>query len=373
MIICQDLFGNLWTYNIGDDSMIVLFESEKQYFGNRFVQPSEINSNSFYFVSDHESEFNNIYEFDNGTVKILVASSYDKYILRNQNKKNHIYYLENIDGFFVVKSYNTINQNIINISNQNEVVFDYFENEILKLKLYSDYHNPTNLLVSNKNTTYQLLKNDIKVDNNKHTPKVVKNDYGMFNLIFNNELYTKGCVVWLHGGPYEQFSKRYNPFVSDLIANNFKVIILNYPGSLGVGNQYESRELSKSELLEFQCDIVERDLKSILDSKRTEINIIGVSYGSIIGHELIQRKKLKYGKIIDFSGLYSGDLIGTIPSLYIFGQYDYALLNADRRKRLEAITNDHKSKVLIIPNQGHIINHRNLSYKVSKQITNFLR
>ncbi|MCB0353709.1 MAG: hypothetical protein KDD64_09300 [Bdellovibrionales bacterium] len=51
----------------------------------------------------------------------------------------------------------------------------------------------------------------------------------------------KNIVVWLHGGPRENVSPRYNPYFHMLNNLGFAVVALNYPGSTGRGLSFESK------------------------------------------------------------------------------------------------------------------------------------
>ena len=48
-------------------------------------------------------------------------------------------------------------------------------------------------------------------------------------------------VLWLHGGPKENVSARFNPYFHWLNRRGFGVLALNYPGSTGRGAAYENR------------------------------------------------------------------------------------------------------------------------------------
>jgi hypothetical protein len=48
-------------------------------------------------------------------------------------------------------------------------------------------------------------------------------------------------VLWIHGGPRENVSARFNPYFQWLNDQGFGVLALNYPGSTGRGARYESR------------------------------------------------------------------------------------------------------------------------------------
>lgn len=50
---------------------------------------------------------------------------------------------------------------------------------------------------------------------------------------------SKRYVVWLHGGPKENVSARYNPYFDKLTSLGFNVLAINYPGSTGRGWEYE--------------------------------------------------------------------------------------------------------------------------------------
>jgi hypothetical protein len=49
----------------------------------------------------------------------------------------------------------------------------------------------------------------------------------------------KPLILWLHGGPHENVSPRFNPYFEKLQKLGFDVFALNYPGSTGRGRRYE--------------------------------------------------------------------------------------------------------------------------------------
>lgn len=173
----------------------------------------------------------------------------------------------------------------------------------------------------------------------------------MYNLIFPTSAERpKNWTLWIHGGPFEQVSKRFNPYFDALSKAGHGIIVVNYPGSLGIGNPYELRDIEEEQLLKTQSEYIENDVRNIFEQRGigAAISVVGVSYGSKIANNLIKRKKLNINKLVDFSGIYEDDHNFKIPTIYLFGKYDYALKKESRVDLIRSAL-DSATKVRIFP------------------------
>src|SRR5690606_15760244 len=114
-----------------------------------------------------------------------------------------------------------------------------------------------------------------------------RKESGVDNLVLLPEGEVKQWVVWLHGGPHEQVSRRFNPYLYSLVSNHIGVIVLNYPGSTGAGNDFELHHTPKEKHLTIQLEAVKTDLGKISQKYPIDsFSLVGVSYGSILAHRL---------------------------------------------------------------------------------------
>ena len=63
----------------------------------------------------------------------------------------------------------------------------------------------------------------------------------MHEAFYFGRLAPTAVVLWLHGGPHEDVSPRFNPYFHWLNRQGFGVLALEYPGSTGRGALYERR------------------------------------------------------------------------------------------------------------------------------------
>lgn len=79
--------------------------------------------------------------------------------------------------------------------------------------------------------------------------KASQESYQSYLFKTNVKVPDKKTVIWLHGGPYENVSPRYNAYFEALNRQGFDVLAFNYPGSSGRGRDYE-KKFEERELLE---------------------------------------------------------------------------------------------------------------------------
>ncbi|MCB0332743.1 MAG: hypothetical protein KDD55_04540, partial [Bdellovibrionales bacterium] len=73
----------------------------------------------------------------------------------------------------------------------------------------------------------------------------LKGNHDEYQAFLFSQKKTPNLIVWLHGGPRENVSPRYNPYFHMLNEFGFSVLALNYPGSTGRGWEYEARYTKK--------------------------------------------------------------------------------------------------------------------------------
>jgi predicted esterase len=301
-----------------------------------------------------------------------VSSKEDKYLLPRSSGGDKLYYKVIKDGKMRIRELR--NGRSIDIGPSSGVVFDYFTAGSKSYYLFSDLDRPASLFRAEGGRLRELL--DIHSTDTMPKPVIFRNKAGMVNFVYRGNAPGSRWVVWLHGGPDEQMSPRFNVYLDKLIRSGFNVIVLNYPGSTGIGNRYEYRDLPAADLLDIQVKTIREDILSIRtafpDLKR--YSIVGVSHGSIAAHAYVHKFREEVLKLVDFSGiaLFSPDFVSNIPTLYLYGQYDFSLKNPDRERLIEADLARGNGESVILKGEGHVINHQMDIATVINSINNFL-
>jgi pimeloyl-ACP methyl ester carboxylesterase len=189
-------------------------------------------------------------------------------------------------------------------------------------------------------------------------------------------------VVWLHGGPHEDVSPRFNPFWSALLALGHAVYALDYPGSTGAGNAYELRGVPADAALRRQVEAVEREIGrlSALGLGEPPLVLVGVSYGSLIAHEIALGGRVRVAKLVDLSGIAGARLApayrtaaGPLPKiLFVHGDRDPFLVTAGRRALFAACEEKTGASRVEVAREGHVIKKRASLAKVVEALRAFL-
>ncbi|ANF50356.1 hypothetical protein A0O34_07435 [Chryseobacterium glaciei] len=369
----QDLDGSIWVYNLGTGKYFQIFHSTVPFITDRSISPAK-EDGVFYFISDHESDFNQIYRYSGqGHIEKVVNSNHDKYLLGRPITKNEIIYRENSNGYLIVKKIK--NNNIYNLSSDKEVNYDFYEGSGKTISLSASLNEPASVYRINPEGKKQDLANNLTVKKIP-APELFFNAAGMINHIYQSPKHNGHWLVWLHGGPNEQVSARYNLFINTLVSKGYGVIVLNYPGSTGIGNSYELRSMPLENQFPFQISGIKTDLRDILHKHKDigNLSILGNSYGALLAHNLVSDPDFRFNKLIDFSGLFGSDQIhNEIPTLYIYGEKDVSLHNAGRVKFLETESKRKNVETIVLKDEGHIIIRRENNQLILDSILDFLK
>ncbi len=105
----------------------------------------------------------------------------------------------------------------------------------------------------------------------------MKNANGMTNFLYLPSKAPRAWVIWLHGGPHEQVSPRFNLYFDFLARRNIAVYAINYPGSTGIGNSYALSGKSEQESIQVQLPAIERDIEQLrqLHPEISSIMLVG--------------------------------------------------------------------------------------------------
>jgi N-acetylmuramoyl-L-alanine amidase len=128
-------------------------------------------------------------------------------------------------------------------------------------------------------------------------------------------------VLWIHGGPRENVSPRFNPYFHWLNGQGFGVLALNYPGSTGRGARYESQ---------FESAAIADALQAALDYLWAHHVEKVVSWSISAGHNVqlaLLAHRFGVSGVIDQAGGDPGEVKAQatrqhIPSLSIVGIND---------------------------------------------------
>jgi pimeloyl-ACP methyl ester carboxylesterase len=375
-IFLNDESNNIWRFTEHTKELVRVWESPipSNTFSN-MISPIRDHEKDFYFVTDMgtENAYDQVYRFrDNGQLSRLTTSNCDKLLNQQLQTDSLITFRTSKDGFYELNVWRSGSLN--RISPTEGVVYDYVRTVFGDtLVLYADYSHPGSIyIIKNGRISQNLItKATLKIET---VPEVIINKEGIFHLIYRPKYQPSKWIVWIHGGPYEQISKRYNSYFTNFVKAGIGVIALNYPGSTGIGNSYEIMQIQEELKIKTQLSIIYRDLK-IIQQKNTlpkKMNLIGISYGSLLAHQMANDHPDLFESLIDFSGIYEGRVSGTVRRCYIFGKYDYTLSSPAREELLQKAFNINHSELITIQDEGHIILRRNNIEKITNAIVAFL-
>lgn len=118
----------------------------------------------------------------------------------------------------------------------------------------------------------------------------------LYQAFYFGPLNPRRVVIWLHGGPDENVSPRFNPYFHTLNQNGYGVLAYNYLGSTGRGRDFESRFSSKALL-----DPLEAVIAYLKSNRVEEIVTWSVSTGGSLQRILLENK-VAISAMVDQSG-----------------------------------------------------------------------
>lgn len=361
IIFLQDDKSNIWTLNVSNSELQIEWNSEGNFINNRQVKYF---NQGFFFIGDHVNGFNSIFkkEFESDSIEIVKSINHDLYLVSNMEYSiNKNPYIKNIGLNFLSN---------IDFLPQNGVIYDVIENNGKLCFLYADLFSPATIYLYNNGSITDIAKQS---ETNANYSVTIREKEGVNDIMFSPNGKIKDWIIWLHGGPNEQVSARYNPYIEELTENGFGVIALNYPGSTGKGNNSELKGKDEQTIMDIQITSVLKDVKELSkDFLISDFNLIGVSYGSKLGQNLLS-SEIKIKKFIDISGIGTNSSILRTPikKLFIFGEYDYILANKERVELLNR-AKDMGENVIILDNEGHFVSNKKNQSIISKEIIRFL-
>jgi len=376
LIFYEDPNSNIRSLNTNNykDSMLWISPAES-YVPKMF----NYSDNTLRFITDHEG-YSKIYCLNllSDEIDIPVNIEHDIYSPQVDSAGN-LHFRMNIDGE-ILNYYQDMNGEIIKAENlASGVSYQYFISSDTRINLFSDINRPKSIQIDREGQILSIIPPN---DSYKIYSKVekVKTRDNMTHYIFtplNNR--AKGWIVWLHGGPHEQISPRYNVFYNYLNKEGWGIVCINYPGSTGLGNNFEMRNRRRNERFTIQTSYIKETLDTIFKQngiKNKKVTIVGVSYGAVLAHRFTQDYPGIVNKIIDFSGLsrrYPAhklkDFFSTHKYLFITGENDFAF-DTSKLKFIRYCKITAKAELMVLENEGHYIRRRNsLQSTLNKMIT----
>src|SRR5208337_2562722 len=138
------------------------------------------------------------------------------------------------------------------------VAYDFSLDFGAPLLLYSNDRLPISLYWTTGDRLTPLLPMSYKSRQPDAIP--IRNESGMTNFLYLPSKVPSAWLIWLHGGPKEQVSPRFNLYFDFLARKNIAVYAINYPGSTGIGNYYALSGRSEEESIGVQLPAIERDI-----------------------------------------------------------------------------------------------------------------
>lgn len=345
----QDTHSSLWMFDFHQKKYRKIWDAPAVFSSSRKVK---VHDGQLFFMSDHENGFNSIYKLALGLTKEerMLSGNYDYFLANNSLFiGDTLTYIKN-DGLRFVSNVEQLPKD--------GVLYDFVSKNDSLLMLYANPEKPASLYLLSDTGMVNLLHQFDQPKDYKILTE--RKESGVDNLVLLPEGEVKQWVVWLHGGPHEQVSRRFNPYLYSLVSNHIGVIVLNYPGSTGAGNDFELHHTPKEKHLTIQLEAIKTDLGKISQKYHIDsFSLVGVSYGSILAHRLAVDKDFNVQKLIDFSGINTrNDILGSpMETLYIMGDRDFMLSN---KKRI-ALLKDHEkigARTIVLKNDGHNISRK---------------
>lgn len=374
-VFLEDERFDIWQYNVRSSLFHNVWSGEKPGYVSRMISEHD---GQLLFTTDEKSPFRQIYRLDlkSGSPKPLYAAQHDEFSPIELDD-GHFTLRTNVDGDFAAVE--LAGGKAQTRSPAVGVVYDFSLAFGAPLLLYSNDHLPTDFYWFERGTPRPLVPKTSDVQ--QPAAITIKDSSGVPNFLYLPSPKPRAVLIWLHGGPHEQVSARFNLYFDFLARRNIAVYAINYPGSTGFGKDYAMFGQSQDQALPIQVRHVEEDIHQ-LHQARPELYpqmLVGVSYGSVLAHRLAAAHP-EFQYMVDFSGiandrtLPNGDQTGrTYPkTLFIYGADDPASKIPGRAELIAWYKSHTKVSVLVLPQEGHFIAHRDSIDRILQSLDAFL-
>lgn len=374
IIFLEDSDSGIWMMEVNKFKYSKIWSSpSKSYVPKMFNNKDE----ELLFISDH-SGVSNIYNLNIFSKEIKDSINFERDIYSpNLKPDKTVEFRMNTKGSILNYSINSSGILHKITSQKSGVSYQFYSNDSVRINLFADAGLPKHFLIDGE--SYRVASTKELLQMKSHTKiQPFKDDKGVYHYLFlpkNQKI--KGWLIWLHGGPHEQISPRYNVFMNYINRVGWGIIALNYKGSTGMGNDFEMRNIIDPKLrLALQITDVGKNVESIkkkLEIKHEKFVILGVSYGAKLAHSYLREYPDSVSKIIDFSGLpvLYDSYISEKDFLFISGENDFAL-NVSKATMIENYRQQSPVELLILKNEGHYIRRKNNIIKSLNKIVEFL-
>jgi dipeptidyl aminopeptidase/acylaminoacyl peptidase len=374
-LFLEDERSDLWRYDVAGSRFYKLWTAPQP---SLFVRTISEHHNQLFFNSDHETAFRQIYDLNlqTASLKHLYPTQHDQFSAEELDDGRHTF-RTNVDGSFIALE--LVNGEPQVRSPTNGVVYDFSLAFGPPLLLYSNDQLPASLYWFEKGRLKPLIA--IGSDARQPDAILIRNSSGAANFLYMPSRAPRGLLIWLHGGPHEQVSPRFNLFFDFFARKNIAVYAINYPGSTGFGKDYAMYGRSQQQAIPIQVQSIDRDIGQLrgLRPALHPLVLVGVSYGSVLAH-LVAAAHPEFSRLIDFSGVASqstvpdpGSKPQTYPSaLFIYGADDAFSRTSDRTALLARYDSHAKVSRLVLPREGHYIDRRDSIDRILKSLDEFL-
>jgi alpha-beta hydrolase superfamily lysophospholipase len=370
-LILVDSATSLWRFTLADRSYQRLWRAPKPSFAPRMPWTDGV---ELLFVSDHDSPFNQIYSLDlaSGRVSEVHRSEADKFSPRRLPGGDLVYRESQGNSYAVWSLPRGAGPGAKprRLSPALGVAYDYSFDFGAPVLMFSDDAHVTSLYRAEPGGALAPLL-PVTATLPQAPARLVASGAGVNHLLYLPPGAGKppaGIVVWLHGGPHEDVSPRYNVYFAGLLGLGYGVYALNYPGSTGAGNDYELRGASPPQARERQVEAVEREVARLAELGLADVPLVfvAVSYGSLVAHDVVLGGRVHPARLVDLSGIsgaaLASDYAAASPPfpklLFIYGSRDPFLAVSGRRKLFEACESKLGATRVEIPDEGHYIKKR---------------
>ncbi len=374
-----DTEGSIWKYDLSLKLFLKLFKSKKR---ASLISKMLLYGNSLYFNSDFDGEFSQIYRLNINSrlVDTAVESSWDKYPELIDSEGNLVF-RENVEGSYLLKVKK--GEKVETLFEEPGVLYSVFSLSNKLLASFASDRLPLNL-VELSNPKKGLLPSL----NPRQLPesKVFVSKEGWKHPVYQSKKSTgdngkiENWVLWLHGGPHEQVSPRYNPFFDYFSSKGLSILALNYPGSTGYGNSNELRKKTSEQQGAIQREWLETEIRRFRSEypNASFKALVGVSAGAGLAHFLAGHLEEK-PKLVDYSGLVTTkNLKNKVVqmnlgkrTIFFFGEEDYVFKNPFRKTLLRDFEK-HGAKVVKFPAEGHYLRARESMKQVFESLDRVL-
>ncbi len=371
----EDELTNIWQYNLQLRRFRKIWTAPRIGYSPRAISQRD---GHLLFASDHESDYSQIYQLDlkRGSLERLYSSPHDQHSPVELDP-GHYTFRTVVDASFIAAELR--GGKYRELSPPVGVAYDLSLDFGAPLLLYANDRLPISLYWSKEGKLTPLLPAYYSSRQPDAIP--IKNASGMTNFLYLPSKAPRAWVIWLHGGPNGQVSPRFNLYFEFLARRNIAVYAINYPGSTGMGNSYALSGKSVEENIPVEVAAVERDIEQLrqLHPEISSFMVVGVSYGSILAHLLVA-KHPEVSRFVDFSGIADSNRVKSIgaserfypPMLAIYGENDFAPRNPARLDLLSQYEKHASVFRLILPHEGHFIQHRENTDQILRRLDGFL-